>query len=110
MSKKNYDPINTLKQLRQITLVLAGIEIQVKHLVHEIRKNPSHQDHGTEFLCRKEAASFLGISLRHFDRKVADNKIPKHYNTNGRPLFKKDDLMLSGKRLESKWMKDLLRK
>ena len=64
-----------LERLDQLQRKYTSIDYRLSLLIEQETNNPGTSLH--ELFTREQAAEFLGVTLRHFDRIVAERKVPK---------------------------------
>ena len=74
-----------LERLDELQRKYVSIDYRLSLLIEHETDNPQTSLH--ELLTRKQAAEFLGVSPRQFDRIVVERKIPKLMPSLGTHLF-----------------------
>ncbi len=100
--------IEYLHELQKLTESLNRLEQKIEKHINKILGG--YED-DTVYLTRSEAACYLGISTRQFDRRAKERHFWRYRNADGTELrFNIADFRLSKDKLQDKWVKGILSK
>lgn len=105
--RKNYPDVGEVDfalELQSLVRSVVRIEKKVKDFIEKVNQT----DEYNTLLTRQEAAEYLKISQRHFDRRVKDFHIWR-VQKGKRFYFRKCDLVASIPEVDSDWALNVLR-
>lgn len=105
--RKNYPDVGEADfalELQSLVRSVVRIEKKVKDFIEKVNQT----DEYNTLLTRREAAEYLKISTRQFDRRVKDFHI-WHVQKDNRVYFRKCDLVTSKQEVDSDWALNVLR-
>ena len=105
--RKNYPDVGEVDfalELQSLVRSVVRIEKKVKDFIEKVNQT----DEYNTLLTRSEAAEYLKISMRQFDRRVKDFHI-WHVQKDNRVYFRKCDLVASKQEVDSDWAMNVLR-
>ena len=104
--RKNYPDVGEADfalELQSLVRSVVRIEKKVKDFIEKVNQT----DEYNTLLTRREAAEYLKISTRQFDRRVKDFHI-WHVQKDNRVYFRKCDLVASKQEVDSDWALNVL--
>lgn len=100
--------IEYLNELQKIAEALDRLELRIDKHFNKLLVARAEE---SNFVTRAEAAKYLGLSERHFDRRAKEWHFWRYRNYDGTGLrYNKVDLRLSKDELSDKWIKGILSK
>ncbi len=106
--KDKFYTLEYLHELQKLTESFNRLELKIEKHINRVLGG--YED-DTVYMTRNEAASYLGISTRQFDRRAKGLHFWRYRNADGTELrFNIADFRLSKDELQDKWVKGILSK